>query len=156
TTYETAPQKEKKSAKKEDCREYPSRVIPIEKARHSLRSKIRAIHVCLDGRWHRLEIPGGYWSQTLRTVAEFLIDKGFRNLQVDRFIEDRPEKLVRGDGAWDKIDGWYIYRPRPSEAIDKLIELQRNLGQRYPDRAVKFALEMSQPQTYTTSKFYIV
>jgi len=104
------PQKEKKSAKKEDCREYPSRVIPIEKARHSLRSKIRAIHVCLDGRWHRLEIPGGYWSQTLRTVAEFLIDKGFRNLQVDRFIEDRPEKLVRGDGAWDKIDGWYIYR----------------------------------------------
>lgn len=150
------PQKEKKSAKKEDCREYPSRVIPIEKARHSLRSKIRAIHVCLDGRWHRLEIPGGYWSQTLRTVAEFLIDKGFRNLQVDRFIEDRPEKLVRGDGAWDKIDGWYIYRPRPSEAIDKLIELQRNLGQRYPDRAVKFALEMSQPQTYTTSKFYIV
>ncbi|WP_232054710.1 PEGA domain-containing protein [Thermococcus sp. 2319x1] len=138
------------SPTEEECHNYPYGTIPVEKARRQPGSKIRAIHVCLDGRWHRIEIPGGHWSQTLRTLAEFLIDKGIQDIQVDGFIERSPERLVR-DQNGDWVKSWYVYPPYPHEAINKLRELQTKLRQRYPNRKIRFALEISQPKNYKGS-----
>ncbi|ALM75539.1 serine/threonine-protein kinase [Thermococcus barophilus] len=138
------------SSTKEECHNHPYGTIPVEKARHQPGSKIRAIHVCLDGEWHRIEIPRGHWSQTLRTLAEFLIDKGLQNIQVDRFIERSPERLVR-DQNGDWVKGWHVYPPYPHEAINKLRELQIKLRQRYPNRKIRFALEIFQPKSYKGS-----